>query len=75
MLGGGASLTALTRPGVFAFRHNPQMLTPRSDELVAEGIMMERSYVFMYCAPTRSAIMSGRLPYHVNQVILGMNNP
>ena len=51
------------------------MLTPHSDALVAEGIMMERSYVFMYCAPTRSAIMSGRLPYHVNQVILGMNSP
>jgi len=36
---------------------------------------MDKSYVFMYCAPTRSSIMSGRLPYHVNQLILGLNNP
>lgn len=51
------------------------MITPHADALVAAGITMERSYVFQYCAPTRSSIMSGRLPYHVNQVILGMNNP
>ena len=51
------------------------MITPHSNALASEGITMERSYVFQYCAPTRSSIMSGRLPYHVNQVILGMNNP
>ena len=51
------------------------MLTPHSDALVAEGIMMERSYVFMYCAPTRSSIMSGRTPFRVNQILFGMNEP
>ena len=45
------------------------------DALVAEGIMMERSYVFMYCAPTRSSIMSGRTPFRVNQILFGMNEP
>ena len=48
-------------------------LPPRPQ--VKEGIQMDKSYVFMYCAPTRSSIMSGRLPYHVNQLILGLNNP
>ena len=51
------------------------MKTPNANALVKEGIQLDKSYVFMYCAPTRSAIMSGRLPYHVNQVILGMNSP
>ena len=26
---------------------------------------LDRSYQFWYCAPTRSSIMTGRLPYHV----------
>ena len=29
----------------------------------------------MYCAPTRSSILSGRLPFRVNQVLTGMQNP
>lgn len=49
------------------------MKTPNADALVKEGIQLDKSYVFMYCAPTRSAIMSGRLPYHVNQVLTGAN--
>jgi len=50
--------------------HNQEMITPHSDQLVREGVELDRSYTFQYCAPTRSSIMSGRLPYHVNQVIL-----
>merc|ERR1719264_222707 len=50
--------------------HNPDMITPHSDRLVKEGIELDRSYVAFYCAPSRSAIMTGRLPYHVNQIIL-----
>eukprot|EP00662_Eupelagonemidae_sp_cell21_P047566 gene47566-62992_t len=50
--------------------HNTDMITPHADALVKEGIELDRSYVFMFCAPTRSSIMSGRLPFHVNQVIL-----
>ena len=26
---------------------------------------------FVYCSPSRSSLMSGRLPYHVNQINLG----
>ena len=56
--------------------HQPLLLSsPPPRPQVKEGIQMDKSYVFMYCAPTRSSIMSGRLPYHVNQLILGLNNP
>jgi len=37
---------------------------------MAAARRLDRSYQFWYCAPTRSSIMTGRLPYHVNQVIL-----
>ena len=42
--------------------HNPDMITPNADKLVAEGMTLDRSYQFWYCAPTRSSIMTGRLP-------------
>ena len=32
---------------------------------VKEGIEMDRQYVYKYCSPTRTAIQSGRNPYHV----------
>ena len=50
--------------------HNPDMLTPHADALVAEGVELDRHYAFVYCSPSRSSFMTGRLPYHVNQVIL-----
>ena len=46
------------------------VITPHSDALVKEGLELDRHYVFMFCSPTRMSIMSGRLPYHVNQVNL-----
>eukprot|EP01052_Picozoa_sp_SAG31_P065926 SAG31_NODE_24727_length_475_cov_0.960106_1_plen_129_part_10 len=30
--------------------------------------MLERHYVYEYCSPTRSALLSGRLPVHVNTI-------
>lgn len=50
--------------------HNKDMLTPHMDQLVAEGLELDRHYTYYYCSPTRSSILSGRLPYHVNQIIL-----
>ena len=50
--------------------HNPlegHTQTPNFDAAVSEGILLERHYTFYWCAPTRSAFMSGRLPYHVYQ--------
>jgi len=57
--------------------HNPgNVITPNSDQLAKEGIRLERHYSFRWCAPSRSALMTGRLPYHVlektNYVTRGM---
>ena len=41
-------------------------MTPNMNALVKQGIEMDRQYVYKYCSPTRSAIQSGRHPYHVN---------
>ena len=41
-------------------------VTPTLDGLVKDGIELSHHYVFKYCSPTRSAIQSGRAPYHVN---------
>lgn len=48
--------------------NNPAVahVTPTMNRLVAEGINISRHYVFKYCSPTRTAIQSGRAPYHVN---------
>lgn len=36
------------------------------DQLVADGIELDRFYVYKFCSPTRSAFQSGRNPIHVN---------
>ena len=60
--------------------HNPlegATHTPNFDAAVDEGVLLERHYVFFWCAPTRAAFMTGRMPYHVmesgNYVSGGMN--
>ena len=40
--------------------------TPRIDEMVKEGIRLSSSYAFKFCSPSRSALISGRNPIHVN---------
>ena len=42
--------------------------TPRLDALRAEGVELNRFYVHAFCTPSRSALLSGRLPVHVQQV-------
>ena len=42
-----------------------ESLTPTLDELVKEGVELNRHYVHMMCTPTRSSFQSGRLPIHV----------
>merc|ERR1719230_1655199 len=39
--------------------------TPNLDRAAQEGTILERHYTYCWCAPTRSALMTGRLPYHV----------
>ena len=46
---------------------NPEIRTPTLDRLAMEGVHLERHYVYKVCSPTRSALLSGRLPLHVNQ--------
>jgi len=47
--------------------HNPDMLTPNADQLVKEGIELDRHYAFVFCSPSRTSLMTGRLPYHAQQ--------
>ena len=44
---------------------NPEATTPHLEALRAEGLTLNRFYVYQYCSPTRSSLMSGRLPIHV----------
>lgn len=37
------------------------------DALAKDGIMLERHYTAWSCGPSRSSLLSGRLPHHVNQ--------
>lgn len=48
--------------------HNPgNVHTPMTDEIAMAGVKLDRHYTYRWCAPTRSALMTGRLPYHVFQ--------
>jgi hypothetical protein len=40
--------------------------TPNFDAAVAEGVLLERHYTFWWCAPTRAAFMTGRMPCDSN---------
>ncbi|EGD79168.1 hypothetical protein PTSG_09899 [Salpingoeca rosetta] len=42
--------------------------TPFLLQLKDEGVHLLRHYAYKFCSPTRSALMSGRLPIHVNEV-------
>jgi len=42
------------------------LATPVMSKLIEEGIELDQHYAFKFCAPTRSAIQSGRNPIHVN---------
>ena len=49
------------------FNNPKNVYTPNMDKLAQDGIILKRHYTFRWCAPTRSALMTGRLPYHVYQ--------
>ena len=48
--------------------HNYRMKTPQLDDLKQNGLFLNNFYTYKYCSPTRSALMSGRISYHVNEV-------
>jgi arylsulfatase A-like enzyme len=43
-----------------------EVVTPAIDAIVASGIALDRMYAYPYCAPSRAALLSGRLPHHVS---------
>jgi len=55
-----------TAPGGEHVPATPEVATPNLDALVKVGIDLNRHYVYKYCSPSRSALQSGRNPYHVN---------
>jgi len=48
-----------------------EVVTPTIDNLVKEGVELNRHYVHMTCTPTRSSFQTGRLPAHVLTVLAG----
>ena len=46
---------------------NDTIQTPTLDALAAGGIKLNRYYAYQYCSPTRSSLVSGRYPIHVNR--------
>jgi arylsulfatase B len=43
-----------------------EIQTPNLDSLANNGIILDRFYAFRFCSPSRSALLSGRNPIHVN---------
>jgi len=41
--------------------------TPVIDQLVAEGLELDRHYVYSSCSPSRASFQSGRLPVHCSK--------
>ena len=46
----------------------PEVVTPNIDNLVKEGLELDQHYAYKFCSPSRSCLMSGRLPIHVNDL-------
>eukprot|EP00949_MAST-11_sp_MAST-11-sp1_P005247 g5247.t1 len=46
---------------------NPEVRTPTLDSLARDGVVLDRMYTYKYCSPTRSSLMTGRVPPRVNQ--------
>jgi arylsulfatase I/J len=40
--------------------------TPTLDQLVKDGVLLDRHYAYKICSPSRSSLQSGRLAVHVN---------
>ena len=43
-----------------------EVQTPNFDSLCKQGIELDQHYAYKFCSPSRSSLMSGRLPIHVN---------
>ena len=54
---------------------DPGVQTPHMAGLVAEGVQLDRVYVYHMCTPSRSSFLSGRLPVHVEVALPNPENP
>lgn len=52
----------------------PQAKTPAIDALAREGIILQRSYAYRYCSPSRASLLTGRIPAHVHEANPGMGS-
>jgi len=52
-------------------REDPEVITPTMNELVKNGIELDRHYVHPMCTPSRSSLQSGRLPVHILTQLVG----
>ena len=43
-----------------------EVQTPNFDSLCKQGVELDQHYAYKFCSPSRSSLMSGRLPIHVN---------
>jgi arylsulfatase A len=48
--------------GDFSIHGNPHLQTPNIDKMGNTGVRFDRFYVNSFCAPTRSALLTGRWP-------------
>lgn len=48
--------------------HGGRTPTPNIDRLVSEGLELTRCYAYPFCSPTRSALLTGRMPIRYGMV-------
>ena len=41
---------------------SPEVITPNINSLVQTGVELDRLYTYKFCSPSRSSLMTGRLP-------------
>ena len=51
------------------YRDTPtkDIITPNIDALVKQGLQLDQHYVYNWCSPSHSALLTGRVPIHVNE--------
>jgi arylsulfatase A-like enzyme len=49
--------------------HSNITISSNMNELAKAGLTLNRAYVQRWCAPTRTAVMTGRYPYNVSSLV------
>ena len=52
-----------------------EISTPHLDALAASGTELMRHYTYKFCSPSRSSLMTGRLPVHVREPSATIHRP